>query len=339
VGIGLTTATIFVTHQSDTALGIVAVFLAAGFRVLPSTVRMLAALNSATVGLPSTDVVVAELEEVDDRRGETPMQGPAVATPFERRVVLDRVSFAYPGTDGDVVKDVSLTIPRGSSIALVGGSGAGKSTLVDLLLGLHSPRSGRILVDDRDITGDLPGWQANLAMVPQEVYLIDGTLRENVAFGVDTEQIDDRLVVHAVEQAQLSDLVVELPEGLDTPVGDRGARLSGGQRQRVGIARALYHEPSLIVLDEATSALDNLTERKIADTLHGLHGEVTTVIVAHRLSTIRDCDQILFLDSGRVDASGTFTSLQEVSPKFAELVQLGRLDTLEPSAGVAGSAH
>ncbi len=184
---------------------------------------------------------------------------------------------------------------------------------------------------------NLPAWQRQLAVVPQEVTLLDTSIRENIAFDEDMDPERLRL---AIERAQLDDLVADLPEGLDTAAGERGMRLSGGQRQRIGIARALYRNPSLLVLDEATSALDNETERRITDTIEGLHGVVTVVVVAHRLSTVRHCDRLVFMESGRVASCGTFEEVRAANPTFARLVQLGSLDVPgidAPAEPVSGS--
>jgi ABC-type multidrug transport system fused ATPase/permease subunit len=221
-------------------------------------------------------------------------------------------------------------VPAGTSLALVGTSGAGKSTLVDVMLGLQRPTGGRILADGVDIGERLPQWQANISMVPQDVYLLDNSLRENIHFALASDPTHDEDLMMVVEQAQLGDLLSELPEGLDTSVGERGTRLSGGQRQRVGIARALYRRPQLLVLDEATSALDNETERRITSTIETLHGQVTVVVVAHRLSTVRRCDQIAFLEAGRVAAIGTFEEVCRANATFAHLVELGTLDVTVP---------
>jgi ABC-type multidrug transport system fused ATPase/permease subunit len=194
-------------------------------------------------------------------------------------------------------------------VGLVGGSGAGKSTLVDVILGLLAPTSGRILVDGVDVATNVRGWQNLLGYVPQTIYLCDDTLRRNVAFGVPEERIDDEAVTRALRAAQLLDFVAGLPEGVETVVGERGVRLSGGQRQRIGIARALYHDPEVLVLDEATSALDNDTEAEVMSAVNALHGTKTLVLVAHRLTTVSGCDLLYRLENGRVVRSGSFAEV------------------------------
>jgi ABC-type multidrug transport system fused ATPase/permease subunit len=207
----------------------------------------------------------------------------------------------------------------------VGPSGAGKTTLVDIILGLHAPQEGRIAIDGFDVTSRPPWWRALLGYVPQDVYILDATLAENVAFDVPRHAIDPARLATALQRAQLDEVVGRLPDGVDTWLGERGVRLSGGQRQRVGIARALYRQPQLLVLDEATSALDNETEHQIAATMRALRDEVTMVIVAHRLSTVRTADQVAFLSGGMVEDIGTFDDLQNTNADFAHLVALGTL--------------
>lgn len=334
IGVGVTTVAVFSTDQaSGRSLGVLALFVAAGFRVLPGMTRLLGALNGITIGIPFAQLVVEETAAARELAAETPA---TTATPeplpLAGGIRLDSLTFRYPGAADDVIRGIDLEIPTGSSVALVGGSGAGKSTLVDLMLGLHVPSSGQISAGGVNVAAHMDRWQANLAMVPQDVYLLDRSLRENIALGVAPELIDEDRIASAVRDAQLTDLVDQLPEGLNTSVGDRGSRLSGGQRQRIGIARALYTNPSLLALDEATSSLDNITERRIADTIERLGGQMTVVIVAHRLSTVRHCDQIVHMADGEVVASGSFAEVQRKSPEFARLVALGRLD-LDESLG------
>jgi ABC-type multidrug transport system fused ATPase/permease subunit len=204
---------------------------------------------------------------------------------------------------------VKISIRKGESIGLIGPSGSGKSTLLDLLLGLLPPNSGKILVDGRDIYSNLRGWQDQIGYVSQSIYLTDDTLRRNIAFGIPSDEIDERSVRSALKAAQLEEFVNELPLGLDTMVGERGVRLSGGQRQRIGIARALYHDPELLVLDEATSALDNETEKGVMDSVAKLHGTKTIIIVAHRLSTVKGCDRLYRLDRGRIVQEGRYSEV------------------------------
>ncbi len=323
-GIGLMTVLAYAQNDPQQALGTIALFGVAGFRILPSMVRCLASLTLVRSGIPALDLVKGDLALAS----EEPESAPATTDrlPLTSDLVLDRVSFHYPESTREVLTDVSLRIPAGSSVAFVGSSGAGKTTLVDLVLGFHQPTGGRILADGVDVRSDLPRWRAGLAMVPQDVYLLDESLSDNIRFTAAPAPDPDPDLTRAVEQAGLTDVLVHLPNGLDTEVGERGARISGGQRQRVGIARALYRQPSLLVLDEATSALDNETEHKISRTMTALRGRVTLIVVAHRLSTVKDCDTIVFLEDGRIRAQGTFTELKQRDQGFARLVALGSLD-------------
>lgn len=319
--VGLGTALIFLSTSGsgDSILATVAVLAAAAFRILPSASRLVGAITGLRIGRPSLDLLIRELDAADAVR-ET--RSRAAPTPFRRHLLVERVSFRYGADLPDVVDDITLDLPAGTSMALVGGSGAGKSTLVDIIMGFHTPTAGRVMADGVDVSDDINGWRQNIAMVPQDVYLLEGTLAENIAFdgAVDPERLRA-----AVAGSQLSDLVATLPAGLETHIGERGSRLSGGQRQRVGIARALYRQPTLLVLDEATSALDNDTERQITATIEALHGRVTTIVVAHRLSTVRHVDQLVFLSQGRVAATGSFDEVRETNDEFARLVELGSL--------------
>jgi ABC-type multidrug transport system fused ATPase/permease subunit len=329
LGVALMTVIAFSSDAPEGALALLAIFAVAGFRVLPSTVRLIASLNVVRSGVSALNLVHQDLLVA---RSFVPDVQPDVAErlPFREDIVFEGVSFRYEDGHDDVLRAIDLRIAAGSSLALVGTSGSGKSTLVDLLLGLQQPTSGRILVDGIDVREALSAWQANLAVVPQDVYLLDNSLRENIHFALANDPLLDDELAPVIHQAQLEDLVAELPEGLDTSVGDRGTRLSGGQRQRVGIARALFRRPSLLVLDEATSALDNETERRITNIIDSLHGDVAVVVVAHRLSTVRRCDQIAFVEAGRIASLGTFDEVRAMNPSFAHLVKLGSLDAPSP---------
>ena len=321
VGVGLLSIGLELAHTSQHGLVLLGLFLAAGTRVLPSAVRLMSSLNGIRFSRAPLAHLVQENRMHDAARLEN---GSSVVTqriPHGDLVCRD-VSFAYESRPSHLVlRDVELTIQQGRTFAVVGSSGAGKSTLVDCLLGLHHP-AGEIMAGGISIFDNLPGWQQQLAVVPQEVYLLDDSLTRNIAF---TDEVDDDRMQEVVERAQLSDLVESLPDGLHTEVGERGARLSGGQRQRIGIARALYRRPKYLFLDEATSALDNETERRLAETIAGLGGSMTIVIVAHRLSTVRHSDQLVFMSGGRVVSIGTFDEVAAQNAEFAHLVRLGSL--------------
>lgn len=304
--------------------GLMALYVAAGFRVLPAINGLLGNINTIRVGLPGMRNVEEELSALTPRAGSEHRSAVSVAA--QDALVLDDVSFTYPGSDRPAITRLTARLPFGSSTAIVGGSGAGKTTLVDLILALHTPESGTIRADGVDIQDIKGQWREIVAYVPQDVFLRDASVAENVAFDVARQDVDESKLARALELAQLQGVVGDLTEGIDTNIGERGSRLSGGQRQRIGIARALYRGAQLLVLDEATSALDNATENEIASTLRALRGEVTQIIVAHRLSTVRNCDQLLYLEDGRVAASGTFAELIDRSPDFANLVALGSLE-------------
>lgn len=276
-------------------------FATVAFRLLPSVNRMVASLQSLHFHDASIQGIADEL------RLESTAPPPAAAPllPFASAITLDAMTYAYPGCREPALREVSLHIPHDASVGFVGGSGAGKSTLVDVILGLLPPTTGRVCVDGRDIRESLPAWQAQVGYVAQSIYLCDDSIRANVAFGVPEGEIDDAAVRRAITSAQLDTFVDGLPDGLETFVGERGVRLSGGQRQRIGIARALYRDPQVLVLDEATSALDVDTEKEVMAAVNSLHGAKTLIIVAHRLSTVADCDLIYRFDKGRVVQSGT----------------------------------
>ena len=309
-------------------LVLLGLFVAAGSRVLPSSVRLIAAMSGVRYAHgPLVHLITVSREMRRNREVES--ERITTSTVPVGDIAVRGLRFAYRDQDVPVLVDVDLDLPHGTSLAVVGMSGAGKSTLVDLLLGLHHPTGGTITAGGTSIFDNLPGWQRQLAVVPQEVTLLDISIAENIAFD---EPMDPDRLADAVQRAQLHDLIASLPHGLDTEAGERGMRLSGGQRQRIGIARALYRRPSLLVLDEATSALDNQTERKITETIDSLHGEVTVVVVAHRLSTVRHCDRLVFMEDGRVVSQGTFDEVREDNATFANLVRLGSLDPV-PAQG------
>lgn len=309
-------------------VGVLALFVAAGFRVLPSITGLLGNISGIKYGAPFLDLVHAEV--VASREFEATPEPELPKMPFREVIRVEGVRFRYPTGTDDALRSVSIDIEHGRSVALVGGSGAGKTTLIDIILGLHDPLEGRVTVDGTDIRGRKRAWQANIGYVPQDVYLLDGTLAENVAFDQEPDAIDGPLLRSALAQAQLEELVAGLPDGIDTQIGEKGSRLSGGQRQRIGIARALYRKPDLLVLDEATSALDNATEHRINETIRGLHGSVTVVVVAHRLSTVRHSDRVVFMKDGAVDCVGTFDEVRRNSREFERLVRLGSLGPMDP---------
>lgn len=323
--IGIMTGLSFTLESRTEALGVLALFGVAGFRILPSCVRLVASLNLLRSGEEALDLVEEDSEAARKVHVEatTPRHN---ALQLAGGLRIRDLSFQYGDASEPVLVDINLTLPTGSSLALVGRSGSGKSTLVDLILGLQRPTSGSIHAGSVDISTAMKSWQAGLSIVPQDVYLLEGSIRDNVYFTPGVDDPGDTRLLAAIDQASLNDFVRGLPDGLETEVGDRGTRLSGGQRQRVGLARALFRDPQLLVLDEATSALDNVTEYEVSRTITELHGHITTILVAHRLSTVKHCDQVAFLEDGRIAAVGTFDELRRTNVAFARLVTLGSLD-------------
>lgn len=238
---------------------------------------------------------------------------------LQDKIVLDNVSYRYPNAEEYAVKDISLTIPKGHAIAFVGESGAGKTTLVDVILGLLSPETGAIYVDGNDIANNPRGWMKNIGYIQQSNYLMDEKIFRNIAFGIPDKDIDYDKLDRAIEAAQLRDLIDKLPRGIKTRVGERGVRLSGGQQQRISIARALYNNPQVLVMDEATSALDNITEKYVIEAIERLRGDRTIIMIAHRLTTVRNCDVIYMLDEGEIIAQGTYDELLETSTEFRKM--------------------
>jgi HlyD family secretion protein len=235
-------------------------------------------------------------------------------------IVLKNVDFSYPGNNEKVLNDISLRIKVNSVVGVVGSSGSGKSTLIDMILGLISPDSGNLIIDNERInTNNLRSWQRNIGYVAQSVFLSDSTIAENVAYGIPKDRIDQKQVHTALKLAQLTEVVESLEGGINTKVGERGVQLSGGQRQRIGIARALYHNANVLIFDEATSALDGITEKIIMDAVHDYTGHKTIIIIAHRLKTVKECDEIFFLENGSITQSGTYNELIEKSKKFSEM--------------------
>lgn len=295
-------------HPLKTLLPTLGVFAAAAFRLMPSVNRVLSAIQSLRYGRPVVHMLHAELK----LRAPAQRKTKRSSTPFRDMLELERVTFKYPGASRPAINELSLTIRPGESVGFIGSSGAGKTTLVDVLLGLLIPDLGEVRVDGKDIQSDLRSWQDQIGYVPQSIFLTDDTLRRNIAFGLPNEQIDEAAVRRALVAAQLEEFVNNLSQGLDTFVGERGIRLSGGQRQRIGIARALYHDPAVLVLDEATSSLDTATERGVMRAVTALQGGKTILIVAHRLSTVEHCDRLYRLEKGRIVEEGVPGSMLPV---------------------------
>jgi ABC-type multidrug transport system fused ATPase/permease subunit len=297
-------------------LPVLGLYAYAAFRLIPAANRIMRHLGLMSLGRSAVHDLAADLDAV--ARVAVPRDDAADGTRFAEAIAFERVSYAYDH-GGLALREVDLVIRRGESIGIVGRSGAGKSTLVDLLLGLLEPTEGRVTVDGADIRHRLASWQSRIGYAPHAPFLVEDSLRHNIAFGTDPGRIDHGRLAEAVRLARLDGVVASLPQGLDSPVGERGVRLSDGQRQRVGIARALYRDPEVLVLDEATSALDAQTEREVADAIEVLQGTRTLIVVAHRFSTVRRCDRLVFLTDGRIGATGAFDELLARDPEFRAL--------------------
>lgn len=276
-----------------------ATFAVAAFRLLPSVGRINEHVNNILYAVPSVDLIYKDLKGIEDyKASKTEDEG--TVWKFDESIVAKDISYHYPNSDVQVLEKANCVIPKGKTVAFIGSSGAGKTTMADIILGLLEPQLGHILVDGLDVYKNLKLWHKHIGYIPQVIYLSDDTVRNNVAFGICEDEIDDNAVAEALRKAQLLDFVNSLPDGMDTMVGDRGVRLSGGQRQRIGIARALYHDPEILVLDEATSALDNETETAVMEAIESLQGTKTMLIIAHRLTTIRNADIVYEVGDGQV---------------------------------------
>lgn len=297
-------------------LSLLGLFGYAGLRLQPSVQRIVTGLNNIKYSTAPVADMFFDLREMETRATKPTTEG---RVSFQRDLVLDGVSFRYDGADHDVLTSVSIRVHPGQQVGICGSTGGGKTTLVDIITGLLRPTAGRVLVDGQDICSNVREWQRIVGVVPQTVFLLDDTVRRNIAFGIRDRDVDTQAMREAVSLAQLDDFVAPLTEGLDTVVGERGTRISGGERQRIAIARALYHRPKLLVLDEGTSALDNATEGSLMRCLDRLRGECTVILVAHRLSTVRDADQIIFLEDGAVAGIDTFENLYSYNERFRRM--------------------
>lgn len=278
-------------------------FAIAAIRVLPSVNRINTYITEIAYDQPNLDFVYENLQEgmkTDAMLAERRANSQKEKLKLEDKIELNHITFHYPDSEKNIFTDAHMVVPRGKSVGIIGASGAGKSTIVDVLLGLLHAQEGEITCDGINIFKNYESWLAQIGYIPQSIYLIDESIRDNIAFGIDEDKIDEKRIWEVLEEAQLKEFVEELPEGLDTTIGDRGVRLSGGQRQRIGIARALYHDPEILVFDEATSALDNDTEAAVMEAVNSFHGKKTMVIIAHRLNTIEKCDIIYKVENEKL---------------------------------------
>jgi ABC-type multidrug transport system fused ATPase/permease subunit len=314
-----------VQRQNAQLLPLLATFAVAGLRLMPVATGLLSNFNNIRANRGLLTELAADLRSI---RATDAVQSSAILTDqfsdtTERftHLELEKVSFRYRDSESQTLNEISLTLQRGAVLGIIGRSGAGKSTLADVMIGLLTPASGHIKVNDWNVAEQAARWQRMLAYIPQSIYLMDDTLLRNIALGVPDPEVDTERVKQAATQAQLLELIEQLPNGLDTVVGERGVRLSGGQRQRVAIARALYFGREVLVLDEATSALDEETEREIVAAIEAMHGQVTLVLIAHRLSTLRACDHIIRLEQGQIVDRGTPAEVFGRNTKLAEALQ------------------
>lgn len=308
----------FILNDVSHAVATLAIFLAAGTRIAPAALRM----QQGTISIKSGLGASATTLDLVDALGKTPINYDSNDVPdtehkgFKPEVSMTNVSLTYPNQGAPAISNVNFKIPIGKFVAIVGPSGAGKTTLVDILLGILNPDEGTVSISGLPPQVAVPKWPGAISYVPQDVVIAEGTIRENVALGYPLEEATDALVMNALRVAHLEQFIATLPLGIDTEVGERGAKISGGQRQRLGIARAMFTRPSLIVLDEATSSLDGETEATISDSLHELHGTTTVIMIAHRLSSVRNADIVVYMDSGHILAIGTFEEVRGIIPNF-----------------------
>ena len=332
LGAGVLVVTQLATNTLADAAAVIVVFLVAASRIMPALLRVQGAALSLKISAGTAQFSIDLIEELNDSVSSEPIAVSTLSEMIEASesgyqgflgtVSVKNVSLVYPDADRPALKNVSIAVPPGSSCALVGATGAGKSTLADVILGVLFASEGSVSLDGLPPEECIRHWPGAIAYIPQEVAIVNGSVRENVAMGLPQELVQDDRVFEALERAHLADFLSAYRDGLDTLVGENGVKLSGGQRQRLGIARALYTRPRLLVMDEATSALDAQTEASITATMLEMSGNVTRIFIAHRLATIRDCDQVIYLDDGRAVATGSFEEVRELVPGFERQAQL-----------------
>ena len=315
----------------EVIIPMLALFGAATVRLMPAIRETVSAITNLRYYVHTVDPLFEDITELQPayKKNENPSKIETyfknqddkiiVKKSFTKSIQIQNVTYRYPDSEINAVNKLSLEILKGQVVGFVGASGAGKTTLVDLLLGLIKPQEGDITVDDESIYSNLNSWQQNIGYIPQFIFMADNTIKRNIAYGLPDEIIDDEKLWNAIEAAQLTDLINELPAGVETVIGEHGTRLSGGQRQRIGIARALYHNPEVLIMDEATSALDNVTENHIIDAIQKLKGERTIVMIAHRLTTVENCDSIHLMKNGMIIDSGDYNYLESNSLEFQKM--------------------
>jgi len=322
---GMLLAVLYLMAESgnfSTALPIISLYAFAGYRLMPALQQIYTAITQLRFVAPALNNLHEDLISLELNN---PYNSDIEPLEFSQKLLLKKISYRYPGAQKPTLKVTELIIPAHSTVGFVGTTGSGKTTMIDVILGLLEPQEGHLFVDGQKITASiLRQWQSSIGYVPQHIYLADASVAANIAFGVKTNEIDQLAVESAAKIANLHDFVVtNLAQGYATSIGERGVRLSGGQRQRIGIARALYHKPSVLILDEATSALDNLTEKAVMEAVNNLSHDITIIIIAHRLSTVRQCDRIYIMSQGEVKESGSYEKLKQANEHFKQLSSFG----------------
>ncbi|WP_284891989.1 ABC transporter ATP-binding protein [Cobetia amphilecti] len=319
---------LFLLSAHDGNLGeilpVLSVYALAGFKLLPAFQHIYTSLSNIRGNIAAFEDISFDLKESLQSSEEQlcSRYGARETLKSKSNISLQNITFYYPEKKTPALHNFNLEIPANQIIGLVGASGSGKSTAIDMILGLIQPTKGELVIDGRVVDDNIIRiWQNSIGFVPQAIFLSDSSIRENIAFGLSSQDIDDSAVTRAIKMAHLKELIDSLPEGLDTLVGERGVQLSGGQRQRIGIARALYHDADVLVLDEATSALDGITEKMIMDAIHDFSGKKTIIMIAHRLATVKQCDRIYLLKDGKIEACGTFDELVENNTSFSKMVE------------------
>lgn len=307
----------------DDILPLLGLFAYAGFRMIPMANRLVLKVNDIRATGPAVTTVYDDWVVIRNHADVAAAHGDQPRT-LRTALELVEVGYSYPAASRPALSGVTFTLPAGLALGIVGATGAGKSTLVDLVVGLLPPTTGQVLADGLPISEHSRGWRQRIGYVPQAIFLLDDTLRRNIAMGIADHDIDEAAVTRAIRMAQLETLVASWPEGVETRLGERGIRLSGGERQRVGIARALYHNPDLLIFDEATSALDTITEAEITRAIESLRGTTSMLVIAHRLSTVRRCDRLVLLEGGRMVAQGTYDELLTSDPRFRRMAEAGQ---------------